>query len=71
MRSTLISLAILPVVFIGTNPLSLALQHIDAAFEGALDAVEDSNLHEERKQQVSNVLKTRHDTVKNSIANIR
>jgi hypothetical protein len=71
MRSTLLSLAVLPVAFLNINPLTFALQHIDAAFESALDAVDDAGLDDETVVQVSNVLKTKHDTAKNAINNIR
>lgn len=51
--------------------LDTVLVHVDAAFTTAQNGVEGSNLNEEDKNQISNVLKTRHDTVKNSINNIR
>lgn len=48
-----------------------ALLAVDRAFDSALGAVTDTGLTDSQKASVSNVLKTRHDTVKNSIGNIR
>lgn len=47
------------------------LSNISAAFDSAQEAVSQSKMPREQKATVSNVLKTKHDTVKNSIGNIR
>ncbi len=66
--STLLSAVLLAAAL----PLaSDALLAVDHAFDSALGAVADTGLSESQKSSVSNVLKTRHDTVKNSIGNIR
>ncbi len=57
-----------PLVALAEHP---ALPAIDAGFAAAQDAVQHSGLDRETKSSISNVLKTRHDTVKNSIRNIR
>lgn len=44
---------------------------IDAAFSSAQTAVNQAPIGDQQKSTVSNVLKTKHDTVKNSINNIR
>ena len=48
-----------------------AITQIDAAFTTAEGAVKNSPLDDSTAATVSNVLKTKHDTVKNSINNIR
>ena len=50
------------------NPV---LAVIDQSFAHAADTVADAPLSDANKTSVSNVLKTKHDTVKNSINNIR
>jgi hypothetical protein len=47
------------------------LRTVDQAFADAQAEVRSSPLSDEQKSSVSNVLKTRHDTVKNSVGNIR
>ncbi len=71
MRFTFLSLGILPAVLLVTNPFDLALQHVDAIFGTASEAVKEADLDPRTKGSVSNVLKTKHDTVKNSINNVR
>jgi hypothetical protein len=58
-------------VLAATIPVDAILGTVDAAFAQAQDAVKDSPLDDSTKNSISNVLKTRHDTVKNSIGNIK
>ncbi len=54
-----------------SGAIAQILTAIDGAFASAQTAVRTSSLNEEQKSSVSNVLKTKHDTVKNSVGNIR
>ncbi len=44
---------------------------VDKGFSNALNAVQSSPLDKDQQSTVSNVLKTKHDTMKNSVRNIR
>lgn len=56
----------------GTDTLQTsALSVANSAFSSAAAAVDSPNIDDRTARTVSNVLKTRHDTVKNSIGNIR
>ena len=51
--------------------LDAAIIGVDTTFDAAQKLVNDSPFDEGTQASVSNVLKTRHDTVKNSINNVR
>ncbi len=53
------------------GPIDRALTQVDTAFALSQRIVRQSDVSEDQKSSVSNVLKTKHDTVKNSINNIR
>lgn len=53
------------------SPDVAALAIVHTLFAAAQETVQGSSLDPAQKATVSNILKTRHDTVKNSINNIR
>ena len=78
MKLLTLSLAFLPVTAFATSDstvrnraLDTALASTNTAFATAQAAVGDAPLSDGQQRTVSNVLKTKHDTVKNSINNIR
>jgi hypothetical protein len=67
--SAIIVAVVLPPVAIGT--LDQALQVNDQIFAQQFSALSQRSLPDGMQLTVSNVLKTKHDTVKNSINNVR